>query len=391
MGWLDKYSLGGEIMNVGRERFPIAQRGAYIPSSRIKIEKERTKQLQQRIYNTVQPGLYPDNIQDRNTIISDVIKNRNRFDLPKIQKEYSDLSKELEKADNDGDVNKVNILLDKLTNYNNVGQIDDPYSEAAWRKYLGVGTPQQDTVFTKSKYQPSTSSDKNREYYSLPKEFENELLDIYNKQGIPTDGAMSEYAFPSSFGENKSKARVLGNFKVDIGGTGKDKYLSYYDKYDLHPDFPVLGKTNIDVIGTPFEIYNRIPIPDKNVKKGKAYSKPIGPEPSFALGGIIKDNNGYRDAKNWGHPVEINSSHITMNDERIPYRAIRATDELGNTQIIPKGYDAIFPGKHVTELPLLAYGGAISQQNDTNGAQLEMLTNFTNYNKPSKNWLDKYS
>jgi len=110
--------------------------------------------------------------------------------------------------------------------------------------------------------------------------------------------------------------------------------------------------------------------------------------PIAASGGnIIKDNNGYRDPKNWGHPVEINSSHITMNDDSIPYRAIRATDELGNTQIIPKGYDAIFPGKHVRELPIALNG--ISQESDRNGSQLGQLTDFSNKQNKA-NWLNKY-
>lgn len=82
---------------------------------------------------------------------------------------------------------------------------------------------------------------------------------------------------------------------------------------------------------------------------------------SYASGGTIKqDNEGYRNPENWGKPVQINSSHITMNDDRIPYSAIRATDETGYTQIIPKGYDAIFPGKRVTEVPIAQKGATIN-------------------------------
>ena len=52
---------------------------------------------------------------------------------------------------------------------------EDPYSEDAWRMYLGI--PQKYNTFSKSNYRPSIGDTPNDTYYKLPKVFS---LDLQN-------------------------------------------------------------------------------------------------------------------------------------------------------------------------------------------------------------------
>ena len=78
-------------------------------------------------------------------------------------------------------------------------------------------------------------------YYSLPEAFKEELFNLYNSKEIK-EGVNSEFSFENVFGENSSRARVLGNFTVNKGKDERGEYISYYDKYDLSPTLPVVGK-----------------------------------------------------------------------------------------------------------------------------------------------------
>lgn len=106
---------------------------------------------------------------------------------------------------------------------------------------------------------------------------------------------------------------------------------------------------------------------------GRKYSPAWGGQ--FQEGGVIKDDLGQ-----WAHPgeiTEINSNDITM--EGVPYDVLGISD-TGDTKLMKPGKNYKFKGNKVTEFPM-------AQE----GIELDQLTNFTNYNKPTKGgWLDKY-
>jgi hypothetical protein len=218
--------------------------------------------LENRAYNTVKPSVYDDNAIGQN--IKNFVNNRDRFDTS----ESSDLVKQLVEADKNNDYTRVKKILKKLNSYNsNYSGLDDPYSEDAWRIYLGK--PQSENTFNVSNYRPSKSKDVNMNYYSLPEAFKEELFNLYNSKQIK-EGVNSEFSFENIFGENSSRARVLGNFIVDKGKDERGEYISYYDKYDLSPTLPVVGKIEVSkYIGKPFEIYDRIYIKDYGDGKQK--------------------------------------------------------------------------------------------------------------------------
>ena len=211
--------------------------------------------LENRAYKTVKPSVYDDDEIGQN--IKNFINNRNRFD----NSEYSNLSKQLVEADKNNDLGKVKELLKKIDTYNgNYSGLDDPYSEDAWRIYLGK--PQSENTFKLSSYTPFISKDKNIDYYALPNNFKDELYELYNNKVIK-EGANDEFSFSNTLGENASKARVLGNFTVNKGKDDRGEYISYYDKYDLSPKLPLVGKMELsNFVGKPFEIYDRIYIKD---------------------------------------------------------------------------------------------------------------------------------
>jgi len=232
------------------------------------------KAIRQYLYKTVQPADYADAEGNIKPIVKGILKNKNRFATEEKEQKYRKLSDELSVANSVNDIEKILTLLPQLEELDNknVGGIDDPYSEAGWKKYLGLTDPKKDTVFTKSNYSPSEAEEKNITYYSLPKAFEKDLLEVYytntnNGKNKLESTAFNESEFPSVFAEGKSRARVLGNFKIDEGEDDKGKYVSYYDKYDLSPKLPLLGDTSIDFLGKPFEIYNRIYLNNNTGKK----------------------------------------------------------------------------------------------------------------------------
>jgi hypothetical protein len=111
-----------------------------------------------------------------------------------------------------------------------------------------------------------------------------------------------------------------------------------------------------------------------------------------AQNGVIQDDRGQ-----WAHPGEItqiNSPYITM--EGVPYPVLGIAD-TGEEQMMYPGQDYKFEGaKYVTEYPKgkrpkKAKNG-VNQADENSLVQLDQLTNFTNYNKPTMGgWLDKYN
>jgi len=107
----------------------------------------------------------------------------------------------------------------------------------------------------------------------------------------------------------------------------------------------------------------------------------------YKQGGIVKDDNGYWNPDNWGKVVEIDSPDITM--KGVDQDLIGISDE-GDVKYMTPGKNYKFKGKKVKEYPVGKNG--VNQQDEKVDEQLDQLTNFTNYNKPTKGgWLDKYN
>src|SRR5690606_6489902 len=175
--------------------------------------------LSNRLYDTIKPSTYTDS-KDVWEKMKDFARGRNRFEN--------------------------NQVVDDGWGNNNTGY-DDPGSEDGWRMYLGL--PQKNNTFDIADYRPSRSTDPNATYYKMNPEFEEQLLDsrnYYDTQNY-SEGIMG------------TPARVLGNFQVQEGRDDEGDYISYYDRYDLDPNIPVIGKIDgSKIAGKPFEIYNRI-------------------------------------------------------------------------------------------------------------------------------------
>ena len=222
-------------------------------------QKDAYGLFSERAYSTIRPSLY-----DKSSYVKEHIKNfilnNNRFEnSERLKKEYSSHSKKLQEYDKKNDTKNVKLELKKISELENslnyFSAEDDPYSEDAWRMYLGL--PMKYNTFSISDCVPSKSNEL-KYYYKLPEEFEEELLKLVIEDSVPI-GRFSEHTFSGFFGENSSLARVLGNFKVGKGSDEKGKYISYYDVYDLSPEIPSIGKIPLEkIIGKPFEIYNRI-------------------------------------------------------------------------------------------------------------------------------------
>jgi hypothetical protein len=132
-----------------------------------------------------------------------------------------------------------------------------------------------------------------------------------------------------------------------------------------------------------------------NAQKDKLNPRPVKQDPRSIVrrssvidindmkeGGVIKDDMGQ-----WKYPgeiTEIGSNQITM--EGVPYDVLGISD-TGDTKLMKPGKNYKFKGKKVTEFPMAKNGLRQEQKGLQN---LEDLTNFTNYNKPS-NWLNKYN
>jgi len=106
-------------------------------------------------------------------------------------------------------------------------------------------------------------------------------------------------------------------------------------------------------------------------------------------GGVVKDDNGYWNPDNWGKVVEIGSPNITMQDVYEPL--IGESKQTGEKKLMLPGKNYKFANtKQVIERPIGKNG--VNQQDEKVIEQLDQLTNFTNYNKPTKGgWLDKYN
>lgn len=158
-----------------------------------------------------------------------------------------------------------------------------------------------------------------------------------------------------------------------------------------HPDYDPINKyAHYLHIGTPGEkilqpikSWEITPEIWKNKSRGHSntYSKKLS---ALEEGGVIKDDRGQ-----WAHPGEItqiDSNDITMRGVNYPVLGIGAD---GEQMMMQPGEDYKFNKGPVTEFPMAQNGMRQEQKGLQN---LEDLTNFTNYNKPTKGgWLDKWA
>ena len=104
---------------------------------------------------------------------------------------------------------------------------------------------------------------------------------------------------------------------------------------------------------------------------------------------ISIDPMGYWNPENWGNPVIIPSTDITMEGVDQPLIGISDT---GDVQYMYPGEDYEFDGEYVTEYPVAKKGISVNNADAQPVKKLDQLLNFTNYNKPTKGgWLDKYN
>ena len=106
-------------------------------------------------------------------------------------------------------------------------------------------------------------------------------------------------------------------------------------------------------------------------------------------GDIPIDPDGYWNPENWGNPVIIPSTDITMEGVGQPLVGISDT---GDIQYMEPGEDYEFDGEYVTEYPVAKKGISVNNADAQPIKKLDQSLNFTNYNKPTKGgWLDKYN
>jgi hypothetical protein len=101
------------------------------------------------------------------------------------------------------------------------------------------------------------------------------------------------------------------------------------------------------------------------------------------------DSMGYWNPENWGKPVTIPSTDITMQGV---YEPLIGISDTGDVQYMEPGEDYTFDGEYVTEYPMAKEGISVNEADAQPIKKLDQLLNFTNYNKPTKGgWLDKYN
>lgn len=252
----------------------------------------------------------------------------------------------------------------------------------------------QETLEEVSKKYGQEAKNEYREFNELEQEFIKKKQDIINKK-IQLRNERQDYE------------SILQNDPRFQKPFYEDSHQTILKKYEDAPKMikKTLGVDTKTVIDPKGNTWYEFDIP-KKFREGKAEIKalstlPIGigasqllnqteEQPSFASGGVIKDNNGYWNPDNWGKPVQIDSNEITMQGVYEPLLGV-GLDAKGRPtekKLMKPNGRYHFNSKSVLEVPIALNG--ISQQNDKNAAQLEQLQNFTNYNNPSKNWLNKY-
>ena len=128
----------------------------------------------------------------------------------------------------------------------------------------------------------------------------------------------------------------------------------------------------------------------QNGKEMKYYQEGLDFKPkTISQDGAVIDPEGYWNPENWGNPVIIPSTDITMEGV---YEPLIGVSDTGDVQYMEPGEDYEFDGEYVTEYPVAKDGVSVNNADAQPIKKLDQLLNFTNYNKPTKGgWLDKYN
>lgn len=209
-----------------------------------------------------------------------------------------------------------------------------------------LGLPTSGKTYEISKNKPSISKDSNATYYKYKNRKLDEVvlnagknLNVGDKVVAVEDNDVSEKLFSQMTDETSGAISNLGHFTISKGKDDKGEYVSYYDKYDLNPK----GLTNnVNLIGKPFEVYNKIYLNEKFQKGGVS-----------ELG--YKKNSPYKNRKS----LNINSNFITTENMSFPILAI---SDMGDTKILyPDTGEYKFKGNMVKEYKLQKGGKKVSK------------------------------
>lgn len=142
------------------------------------------------------------------------------------------------------------------------------YEEGSARDALNLytGVPQTSGTFGVSDFTPSVSKDKDATYYKMNKVIPETLVGYLNESGD-----IRKYKDYVSNLDDPDPTNVMNNFKTGVHEDENGKYIYYYDKWDLAPK----GK-QIDVLGKPFEIYDRIYIEENPYFKIQSELEKLG-------------------------------------------------------------------------------------------------------------------
>lgn len=135
--------------------------------------------------------------------------------------------------------------------------------EEAYR--LALGLPTEQNYIIPSKYRPTTSTDPNMSYYTMPDVFDQQaLINAYMEQSKGQPGQKVQIKALSPFIKNKNKidspdipfeqTDPLQNFQLSQGSDERGNYISLYDIYDFGAPFDQL------IYGSnrkPIEFYDR--------------------------------------------------------------------------------------------------------------------------------------
>lgn len=137
-----------------------------------------------------------------------------------------------------------------------------------------LGKPQKYNTASISKYKPSDSKEKDKEYFSVNSDkFKNYILKHLNEDFI-TQGIKSGEINPAKDKNEeiipnryiiKDIGTGLGEFTIDRGKDENGEYISYWDEWDLNPykgiysdrDISNIGDLSFG-IGKPYNVYDRL-------------------------------------------------------------------------------------------------------------------------------------
>jgi hypothetical protein len=334
-----------------------------------KLQEETAKSARQIDSDTFE---YPDGLRVSKSVIENMGKAQKEFNI--MQKAHIENFTQKQLLDKNHQERYLQELVDYAGKRGDINKVRVPTSETA-AKVQGYEKVELD--YKNHKDFEFIDKNINKAIDENNTELKFQMLDLYQK--------MKKENPEKYFGYNKEHQTILKKYS--------EQPKTIKKLFGQEPKTVTDGKGNT---------WYEFDIPDK-FKKGKGEIKAFSTlgaistataatqlgqkePPQYQQGGIIKDNNGYWNLDNWGKPVEIDSNQITMKGVNQPLLGVSDT---GDIKLMKPGKNYKFKGKKVTEFPMAKNGIRQEQKGLVN---LNQLTNFTNYNKPTVGgWLNKYS